>query len=84
MRYSDVILKSERGILFSLSNEFPDEFQLTDAIEDAKDANDLLNRLRKIDSYIKEFSLSRETDAYIRYKLIANMCNNEYYLIIYK
>ena len=84
MNYKDVRLINESRISFSLSCEFPNTFDLTDAIEDSKNSEDLLYRLRGIESYIKKFSLDRETETYIRYKLIANMCDNVYYLMVYK
>lgn len=82
MTYSNILLTSKQGINFSLSNEFPNQFELTDAIEDAKNNEDLVKRLRGIHSYIKTFSIDRVTESYVRIKLIANMCDNEYYLII--
>ena len=85
MKYTNVVLKTaDLGIPLSLSNSFPNVFKVTDAIEDAKDSKDLLNRLREMDSYVKTFDLDRETSNYIRYKLVTNMCNNVEYLIIYK
>ena len=84
MEYKDVRLIDSSKTLFSLANEFPDVLRLTDAIEDAKDSEDLLSRLKTIPSYIKEFSLDRETPEYIRYKLVARMCDNIYYLVVYK
>lgn len=82
MQYTDIKLITPSGIPCCLSNEFPDVTGVTDAIEDAKDANDLLERLRKIKSYCKTITLDRARSNYLRYKLIANMCNNISYLII--
>ena len=84
MNYKNVSLTSRGGTPFALSNEFPETTELTDAIEDAKDEYDLVNRLKKINSYIKTFTVERVTENYIRIKCIAYMCNNEYLLIIYK
>ena len=84
MNYKSVILTDKNRTNFALSNEFPNTFELTDAIEDAKNVKDLLVKLPRIKSYIKSFSLDRETDTYIRINCIAYMCNNHYYLLIYK
>ena len=87
MKFKDVRLTGGYGGCgYSLSNEFPNTFDLTDAIEDAEDSNDLLERLKKIKSYIREFSLDRETPEYIRYKVVEAMCYplNVLYLIVYK
>lgn len=84
MKYTNIDLINRERRSFAISNEFPDVIALTDAIEDAKDSEDLLEKLKGITSYIKTFSLDRVTDTYIRYKLIAHMCDNEYFLIVYK
>ena len=84
MNYKNVRLSGRDGTPFALSNEFPKTTELTDAIEDAKDENDLVKRLKGIYSYIKTFTVERVTENYIRIKCIANMCDNEYLLIIYK
>lgn len=84
MNYKNASLTSRGGTPFALLNGFPKTTELTDAIEDAKDEYDLVNRLKKINSYIKTFEVERVTENYIRIKCIANMCDNEYLLIIYK
>lgn len=82
MQYTDIKLITPSGIPCALSNEFPDVTDVTDAIEDSRDANELLEKLRKIKSYCKTITLDRARSNYLRYKLIANMCNNVSYLII--
>lgn len=84
MNYTGIRLRTERGISLSLSNEFPNVNDVYDAVEDAKDANDLVSRLRKVKSYLKSMTLERDSESTIRIKCIANMCNNVSYLVINK
>ena len=84
MKYKSIALRNERGTPFALCNLFPNVFDVTDSIEDSGCGQPLLKKLQGIRSYVKTFILERETREYIRYKLIAQMCDNVYYLIIYK
>lgn len=83
MKVSKVILTDRAGLRFDLSNEFPNVYALTDAIEDAKSPANLITKLKTINSYIKSFSIDRVTDTYTRVRCIAHMCDNEYVLVIY-
>lgn len=82
MQYSNVKLITPNGVNCALSNEFTNVTQVTDAIEDSKDANELLEKLRKTKNYCKTITLDRTRSNYIRYKLISNLCANVSYLII--
>lgn len=84
MKFERIYLTDSNRTPFALSNEFPDTFALADTIEDSKDAAELVRKLPSINSYIKKFSLDRETEDYIRIKCIAHMCDNEYILVIKK
>ena len=83
MKYSDVCLMTKNRLPLDLQCAFANSFDLTDAIEDANDANDLLEKLKNIENYNKTIELDRETDTYIRYMAI-DRCDNVHYLIIYK
>lgn len=85
MKYSKIRLTTPSGVALSLSNDFSNVYEVEDAIEDAKDAKDLerkLNNKSEISSYLKSVTLEREGENSVRYKCIANMCDNVHYLTI--
>lgn len=85
MKYTRLDLYNKAATPFSISNEFQDIAQVEDAIEDGKNAADIADRLlNQTDNFLKIIEVDRETDEYIRLRLTANMCNNIYYLKIWK
>ena len=78
MDYKSISLYTPSGILLALCNEFPQVYQLQDAIEDSNSPEELETKLRsEVGSYAKQITLDRTTDKYIRYKLVDSFKNTE-------
>lgn len=71
MTYSKIKLYKASGIPESLSNLWYSNdssvVEIEDAVEDASDSNDLLNRIKKL-NLLRKFILDRENDKRIRFK----------------
>lgn len=85
MKYTKIHLYTSSGYAESLSNLFPMNdcsiVELEDAVEDAKDAEDLLMRLRRM-KLLRVFMIDRVTDTKIRFKGKDDMGNTSYLEII--
>ena len=85
MKYTKIHLYTSSGYTESLSNLFPMNdcsiVELEDAVEDAKDAEDLLMRLRRM-KLLRVFLIDRVTDTKIRFKSKDGMGNTSYLEII--
>lgn len=70
MTYSKIKLYKANGIPESLSNlcsKNSSVVEIEDAVEDASDSNDLLNRIKKL-NLLRKFTLDRENVKRIRFK----------------
>ena len=71
MTYKNIVLFTANGIPEALSNLWfrtdCSVVEIRDAIEDAKNGKDLLNRIQKM-KLLRKFTLDRETDKRIRFK----------------
>lgn len=85
MKYTKIHLYTSRGYAESLSNLWSMNdcsiVELEDAVEDAKDAEDLLMRLRRM-KLLRVFMIDRVTDTKIRFKSKDGMGNTSYLEII--
>ncbi len=85
MTYSKIKLYTASGIPESLSNLwYKDDssvVEIEDAVEDASDSNDLLNRIKKL-NLLRKFSLDRESDKRIRFKCTDCWGNVSYFEVI--
>ena len=84
MEYKSVELRSKGNILLALYNIIKDVFDLFNAIEDSDNSKDFLERFACLHTDVDEIVLDRETNRFIRYKLIKYVPDNIEYLIIYK
>lgn len=84
MTYSKISLYLDNGIPEALSNLWYSTncsvVEITDAVEDAKDGKDLLNRIQKM-KLLRKFTLDRENDKRVRFKG-TDFCGNVSYLEI--
>lgn len=85
MTYSKIKLYKANGIPESLSNLWyrnnSSVVEIEDAVEDASDSNDLLNRIKKL-NLLRKFTLDRENDKRIRFKSIDCWGNVSYLEVI--
>lgn len=85
MKYTKIRLYTSIGYAESLSNLWSMNdcsiVELKDAVEDAKDAKDLLMRLRRM-KLLRVFMINRVTDTKIRFKGTDGMGNTSYLEII--
>lgn len=85
MKYTKIRLYTSRGYAESLSNLWSTNkcsiVELEDAVEDAKDAKDLLMRLRRM-KLLRVFLIDRVTDTKIRFKGKDGMGNTSYLEVI--
>lgn len=85
MKYTKIHLYTSNGYTESLSNLWSMNdcsiVELKDAVEDAKDAKDLLMRLRRM-KLLRVFLIDRETDTKIRFKGKDDMGNTSYLEVI--
>lgn len=85
MTYSKIKLYKASGIPESFRNLwYKDDssvVEIEDAIEDASDSNDLLNRIKKL-NLLRKFTLDRENDKRIRFKCIDCWGNVSYLEVI--
>lgn len=85
MKYTKIRLYTSIGYAESLSNLWSMNdcsiVELKDAVEDAKDAKDLLMRLRRM-NLLRSILFDRETDTKIRFKCTDGMGNTSYLEII--
>lgn len=85
MTYSKIILYKANGIPEALRNlwyrDDSSVVEIEDAIEDASDSNDLLNRIKKL-NLLRKFTLDRENDKRIRFKCTDCLGNVSYLEVI--
>ena len=85
MTYSKIKLYKANGIPGSLSNlrrsNGSSVVEIEDAVEDASDSNDLLNRIKKL-NLLRKFTLDRENDKRIRFKCTDCWGNVSYFEVI--
>ena len=85
MTYSKIILYKANGIPEALRNLWYSNdssvVEIEDAVEDASDSNDLLNRIKKL-NLLRKFTLDRENDKRIRFKCIDCWGNVSYLEVI--
>lgn len=85
MTYSKIKLYKANGIPESLSNlrrsNGSSVVEIEDAVEDASDSNDLLNRIKKL-NLLRKFTLDRENDKRIRFKCTDCWGNVSYFEVI--
>ena len=84
MTYTKINLYLDNGIPETLSNLWygtdSSVVEIRDAIEDAKNGKDLLNRIQKM-KLLRKFTLDRENEKRVRLKAI-DFCGNISYLEI--
>ena len=84
MTYTKINLYLDNGIPEALSNLWygtdSSVVEIRDAVEDAKNDKDLLNRIQKM-KLLRKFTLDRENEKRIRFKG-ADFCGNISYLEI--
>ena len=82
MTYKNIVLFTANGIPEALSNLWfrtdCSVVEIRDAIEDAKNGKDLLNRIQKM-KLLRKFTLDRENDKRVRLKA-TDFCGNISYL----
>lgn len=82
MTYKNIVLFTANGIPEALSNLWfrtdCSVVEIRDAIEDAKNGKDLLNRIQKM-KLLRRFTLDRENDKRVRLKA-TDFCGNISYL----
>lgn len=85
MTYSEIKLYTANGFPEALSNLWYDNncsvVEIKDAIEDASDSNDLLNRIKKL-NLLRKFSLDRENVKRIRFKCTDCWGNVSYFEVV--
>lgn len=85
MTYTKIKLYKANGIPESLSNlwyrDDSSVVEIRDAIEDASDSKDLLNRIQRM-NLLRKFTLDRENDKRIRFKCTDCWGNVSYFEII--
>lgn len=85
MTYSKIKLYTASGIPEVLSNLWYSNdssvAEIEDAVEDASDSNDLLNRIKKL-NLLRKFSLDRENVKRIRFKCTDCWGNVSYFEVI--
>ena len=80
MKYKSIELKTKEGILLALTNLVDNVFDLFDIVEDSDNGNEILPKLQNIIN-IKNICLDRETDTYIRFKMIGTYMPLSYLII---
>lgn len=84
MTYTKINLYLDNGVPEALSNLWygtdSSVVEIRDAVEDAKNCKDLLNRIQKM-KLLRKFTLDRENEKRIRFKG-ADFCGNISYLEI--
>lgn len=84
MTYTKINLYLDNGISEALSNLWygtdSSVVEIRDAVEDAKNGKDLLNRIQKM-KLLRRFTLDRENENHIRFKGV-DFCGNISYLEI--
>ena len=87
MTYTKINLYLANGIPEALSNLWygsdSSVVEIRDAVEDAKNGKDLLNRIQKM-KLLRKFTLDRENDKHIRFKGTDCWGNVSYFEIIAK
>lgn len=85
MTYSEIKLYTANGFPEALSNLWYDNncsvVEIKDAIEDASDSNNLLNRIKKL-NLLRKFSLDRENVKRIRFKCTDCWGNVSYFEVV--
>lgn len=85
MTYTKIKLYKANGIPESLSNlwyrDDSSVVEIMDAIENASDSKDLLNRIQRM-NLLRKFTLDRENDKRIRFKCTDCWGNVSYFEII--
>lgn len=87
MKFQKLNLRNGMGTACSLSNicgYWPNAagvIDIEDAIEDATNAEDICNRLGKLDLLMKSWSVDRETESYLRLLHIDGFGNRQYLTI---
>ena len=85
MTYTKIKLYHANGIPEALSNLWYSNdssvAEIEDAIEDASDSNDILNRIKKL-NLLRKFTIDRENDKRIRFKCTDCWGNVSYFEVI--